>query len=114
MSLRESVWKGLYQEITEITLRKQEFNSLNHQNFVRKFVPMFLAMKFPDAKAVVDKEWGKLEKLPAWQLTKVKNKKEVFLEAQKEQRTVMDICHLKNAELEAKCQKIQRPDRTPR
>ena len=27
------------------------------------------------AKAAGDKEWGKLEKIPAWQLTKVRNKK---------------------------------------
>ena len=61
-------------------------------------------------KAAVDKGWEKLEKLPAWQMTKCK--KEVILEAQKEQRTVqfgtlMDICHLKNAELEPKLQKWQ-------
>ena len=29
----------------------------------------------PDAKTAVDKEWEKLEKLPAWQLTKVRSKK---------------------------------------
>ena len=29
-------------------------------------------MKIPDAKAAVDKEWEKLEKLPVWQMTKVK------------------------------------------
>ena len=37
--------------------------------------------KIPDAKAAVEKEWEKLEKIPAWQLTKVKNKKEVIEEA---------------------------------
>ena len=60
----------------------------------------------------MDKECEKLEKLPAWQLTKVNSKKEVVLEAQKEQRTVhfdslMDICHLKNAELEPNFQKYK-------
>ena len=40
-------------------------------------------MKIPDAKAAVDKEWEKLEKLPAWQVTKVKSKKEVIGKAQK-------------------------------
>ena len=34
-------------------------------------------MKIPDAKAAVDKEWEKLEKIPAWQLTKVRNKRGV-------------------------------------
>ena len=69
-------------------------------------------MKIPDAKAAVDKEWEKLEKLPAWQMTKVKSKSEVILEAQYEQRavlfgTLMDIYHLKNAELEPKYQKYK-------
>ena len=42
-------------------------------------------MKNLDAKAEVDKEWEKLEKLPAWQLTKLKSIEEVTLEAQKSQ-----------------------------
>ena len=33
------------------------------------------------AKVAVDKEWKMLEKLPAWQLNKMKGKKEVILEA---------------------------------
>ena len=45
---------------------------------MRKFNPMPQSIKIPDAKAAVDKEWEKLEKLRAWQLTKVKSKKEVF------------------------------------
>ena len=69
-------------------------------------------MKIPDAKAAVDKEWEKLEQLPAWQMTNVKSKIEVIKKAQKEQRTVhsatpMDIYHLNNAELEPKCQKYK-------
>ena len=44
-------------------------------------------MKILDAKAAVDKEWEKLEKLPAWQLTTERNKRRVILEAQKEKRT---------------------------
>ena len=60
-------------------------------------------MKLPDAKAAGDKEWEKLEKLPAWQLDKVKSKKEVILDAQIEKTevhfaTLLDICHVKNAE----------------
>ena len=66
-------------------------------------------MKNPDAKAVVDKEWKKLETIPAWQLEKVKSKKEVILEAQTDKNkvhfpTLMDIYHLKNSELEPKLQ----------
>ena len=64
----------------------------------------------PDAKVAVGKEWEKLEKIPAWQLDKMKSKKDVILEAQREKRKVhfallMDICHLKSAELEAKYRK---------
>ena len=47
------------------------------------------------------KEWVKLEKLRAWQMTNVKSKSVVFLEAQKEQRTVhfaTQMGHLKHAE----------------
>ena len=42
-------------------------NSLQHYNLAHKFIPMPQAMKIPAAKAAVDKEWGKLEKNPAWQ-----------------------------------------------
>ena len=54
-----------------------------------------------------------LKKISAWDLTKVRSKKEVIDEARTKGGKVhfaslMDICHLKNAELEAKLQKIQR------
>ena len=38
-------------------------NSLQHYNLVRKFISMPQAMKIPAAKAAVDKEWEKLEKI---------------------------------------------------
>ena len=50
-------------------------NSLSHDNLVHKFIPVPQALKIPDAKDAVEKEWEKLEKIPAWQLTKVRNKK---------------------------------------
>ena len=55
---------------------------------------------------------GKLEKIAAWDLTKVSSKKEVIDEARTKGSKVhvaslMDICHLKNAELEAKHQKYK-------
>ena len=34
-----------------------------------------IAGNIPEAKAAVEKEWAKLEKIPAWQLTKVRTKK---------------------------------------
>ena len=87
-------------------------NSLQHCNLVHKFIPMPQAMKIPAAKAAVDKEWEKLEKISAWNLTKVRSKKEVIDEARASGATVhfaslMDICHLKSAELEAKHQKYK-------
>ena len=58
------------------------FTSMHHHNLVHKFMPVPQAMKIPDAKAAVDKEWKKLETTPAWQMEKVTSKKEVILEAQ--------------------------------
>ena len=87
-------------------------NSLQHDNLVHKFILMPQAMKIPAAKAAVDKEWEKLEKIPAWNLTKVSSKSEVIDEARTKGAKVhfaslMDICHLKNAELETKHQKYK-------
>ena len=70
------------------------------------------AMKILDAKAAVVKEWDKIEKIAAWQLTKVRNKKEVIDEARNKGRKVhfaslMDLCHLKNSALEPRHQKYK-------
>ena len=70
------------------------------------------AMKIPAAKAAVDKEWEKLAKIPAWDLTIVISKSEVIDEARTKGARVhfaslMGICHLKNAELETKHQKYK-------
>ena len=43
------------------------------------------ARKTPDAKAAADKEWKKLETIPAWQLDK-EGKKEVIVEAQRDKK----------------------------
>ena len=90
----------------------KEDNSLQHYNLVHTFIPMPQDMKIPAAKAAVDKEWEKLEKIPAWDLTKVRSKSEVIDEARTKGAKVhfaslMDICHLKNAELETKHQKYK-------
>ena len=55
-------------------------------------------MKIPAAKAEVDKEWEKLEKFSAWNLIKVRSKKEVIDEARTngvkvQFASLMDICH---------------------
>ena len=69
-------------------------------------------MKIPAEKAPVDKEWKKLEKIPAWDMTKVRNKSEVIDEARTKGikvhfASLMDICRLKNAELDTKHQKYK-------
>ena len=60
----------------------------------------------------MDKEWEKFDKMPAWHLTGVQSKKEIIQEAKTERRTVnfaarMDICHLKNSELDPQTQKYK-------
>ena len=87
-------------------------NSLQHYNLVHEFIPMPQALKIPEEKAAVDKEWEKLEKIPAWKLPKVRSKKEVIDEAWTKGAKVhfaslMEICHLKRTELEAEHQKYK-------
>ena len=86
--------------------------SPQHYNLVHISIPVAQAMKIPAAKAAVDKEWKILEKNSAWNMTKVRSKKQVFDEARTMGAKVhfaslMDICHFKNAELEAKHQKYK-------
>ena len=102
----ESVTKRIHEE--HIAGKGQ--NSVSYYNLVHKNIPMPQAMKIPVAKAAVDKEWQKLETIPAWDVTKVKSKKEVIKEAQKNNNKVhfaslMDLCHLANSELEPQFQK---------
>ena len=87
-------------------------DSSQHYNLVHKFIPVPKAMKIPAAKAAVDKEKEKLEKISTWNLTEVRSKKTVIDEARTSGATVhfaslMDICHLENGELEAKHQKYK-------
>ena len=71
------------------------------------------AMKIPAAKSSSGQGMGKnWRKFRRWNLAKVKSKKQVIDEARTSGATVhcaslMDICHLKNAELEAKHQKYK-------
>ena len=83
-------------------------NSLQHYNMVHKFIPMPQAMKIPAAKAAVDKEWEKIGKNSAWNVTKVRSKKEARTKGEKVHfASLMDICLLKNAALEANTQKTK-------
>ena len=93
-------------------------NSLQHYNLVHKFIPIPQAMKIPAAKAAVDQEWEKLEKIPAWDITKVRSKKEVIDEARTKGAEVhfaslMDMSFEK-CRIGGKAPKIQRSSCTPR
>ena len=79
-----------------------------HYNLVHKFIPSY---ENSCSKSSGGQGMGKLEKISAWNLTKVRSKKEVIDEARTSGATVhfaslMDICHLKNAELGGKKPKI--------
>ena len=95
-------WNLLYLPKHEDRIAGKGFTSMIRYNFVHKFLPVPQAMKIPDAKAAVEK----LEKArgnSSMSTGKVKSKKEVILEAQRDRKQVhfatpMDICHLKNAE----------------
>ena len=90
MSPRDSVWKGLYQKITKITLLRgvQLIESL--QSCAQSSFLCSKPMRIPDTKAAVVEEWEKLEKLPTRQMTKVKSKMEVIQEAQRDQKKVWE------------------------
>ena len=88
MNPPECVWENSEPHNHEDHIAGKGENSLQHYNLVHKFIPMPQAMKIPAAKAAVDKEWEKLEKIPAWDLTKVKSKKQVIDEARTSGATV--------------------------
>ena len=112
VNLQDCVWENHYLLIMKTILQEKE---TIHCSIIIWCTNLFLcltAMKIPAAKAAVDKEWEKLEKISAWNLTKVRSKKEVIDEARTKGAKVhfaslMDIRHLKNAELEAKHQKCK-------
>ena len=95
------------------------YNSLQHHNLVHKFIPYPQAMKIPEAKPAVDKEWEKLEKFSAWNLTKVGSKKEVIDEAwtfgRKSLFCIIDgHMSLEKCSVGVKAPKIQRASFTPK
>ena len=96
MNQQGNEWNLLSRKNHEDHIASKGFTSMTHYNLVHKFIRMPQVMKIPDAKAAVDKEWKKLVEIRAWSLEKVKSKKEVLLEAQKEKNkvhfaTLMDI-----------------------
>ena len=112
MNPQECVWENHYQIVMKTLLQEKETIRCNTTTWFTSLFLCLKAMEIPAAKAAVDKEWEKLEKISAWNLTKVKSKKQVIDEARMSGATdhfasLMDICHLKNAELGAKHQKYK-------
>ena len=104
MNPQECVWETRYR-ISKTIMQEKVRIHYQHFYLVHKFIPR------PE-KAALDKEWEKFDTISAWNLTKVKSKKQVIDEARMSGATVhfaslMDICHLKNAEFEAKHQKYK-------
>ena len=111
MNPRDSDQKLCSPKIHEDHIDGKSFTSMTHSNMVRKFIPMPQGMKIPDAKAAVDKELEKLETTPAWYLENSRPKRRLFWKHKEEHKvhfvSLMDICHLKNSELEPKLQKYK-------
>ena len=108
----DCVWENHFRIIMRTTLQEKE---TIHYNIINKFTNLFLCLKpwrYPQQKQRWTRNGRNLEKIPAWNLTKVRSKSEVIDEARTKDRKVhfaslMDICHLKFAELEAKHQKYK-------
>ena len=86
------------------SLEENEYFALIH-----KPVDISKALKIPAARAAIDKEWEKLEKLPAWDYKSVREKADVKAEAKAGGFTVhfgnlMQLCHLKNSEMHVEFQ----------
>ena len=114
--------EGFLHEDHEDFIAGRGINSLNHYNLVHKFIPLPQAMKIQDAKAAVEKNGKNSRKYRHGSLTKVRNKKRWSMKQGKKQgkktklvhfASWLDICHLKNSELEPTFQKIQRLSCTP-
>ena len=112
MNLQDCVWENHLPNHHEDHIAGKGDNSLQHYNLVHKFIPMP-----PSHEKLLQQrqQWirnGKnWRKISTWNLTKVRSKKEVIDERTKGAKvhfaSLMDICHLKNAELEAKHKKYK-------
>ena len=96
---QECEWKNLYRKIMRTT--SQEQGTIRYSISIW-YTNLFLCLKqwrYPQLKQQRLKNGKILQKIPAWDRTKVRNKSEVIDEARKEGRKVhfaslMDLCHL--------------------
>ena len=86
-------------KVREDRIAGKGITSMTHFNFVHKFIPMPQAMKIPDAKKL---PWTVNEKArdnSSMEFGKSRAKRMLFW---KHKETKVDLCHLKNSELEPK------------
>ena len=109
---QECVWRNLYRIIMRTILQEK---GTFHYNITIWYTSLFRCLKlskFQMQRRQWSNFWKNWRKIPAWQLTKVRNKKEVIEEARNKGRKVrfaslMDLCHLQNSELELQYQKYE-------
>ena len=89
MNPQECVWEIRYRIIIKTILQEKEKIHYSTTIWFTNLIPMPQAMKIPAAEAAVDKEWEKLEKVSAWNLTKVRSEKEVIDEGCRAQKFIL-------------------------
>ena len=78
------------------------FTSMLHYNWVDKFIVMSQAMKIPDAKTAVDKEWKKLETIPSMEFGKSHEQKGRYSGSTKRQKE-SPLCYIDGHMSPQKC-----------
>ena len=78
------------------------YSSTEYQAMVHTPICIKEALRIPDARAALEKEWKKLEDLGAWNYNTVKPRAEVEDRAYREGKTIhfggaMDLCHIKHS-----------------
>ena len=111
MNPQECVWEIRYRIIIK-TILQEKVKFIRALQFGLQIYSCASSYENSCSESSGGQGMGKLEKILAWNLTKVRSKKEVIDEARMSGATVhfciaMDICHLKNAELETKHQKYE-------
>ena len=112
MNLQDCVWENLHQIIIKITLQEKGDNSQEHYSLVHKSFPMPQAMKNSCSKGSSEQGMGKIGENFSMEPDESQKQKKVIDEARTSGAKVhfaalMDICHLKNAELETRHQKYK-------
>ena len=95
------------------------YASLEQMALVHLPIAIDKAMKIPEAKKAVDAEWAAHAQKGTWNAERVRPRAEVIAEAHAKKISVhfgrlMDLCHLKHAELEKRSAKIQGESRISR